>query len=300
MRNSTKTLAVFASLFALSACGGSESDGMANTSSAANADTSSGVPPLDSANGIYQGTIGFQPDAGKLATALVYNGQVLAFSPDRREMFDGYIDLQGNKTLSGELTRYGGEDLGRDSRAQLDGVIEPGEFINSAVRAGAEPGAALLNYAGGSAPFATLDRLSDIWSWHDASGREGAALYLDGRGALDGSNDAGCIYHGLVTAPEARSGIYLLDLSVSNCRERDGDYQGMGYIDGERGTLNLAFSNGRFAEVLPLTRHGTELFNLPAPSLPLLPEQVDLPNTPDRVDLPNTPDQVDLPDDPRE
>ena len=89
-------------------------------------------------------------------------------------------------------------------------------------------------------------------TWEDESGN---TFSIDQDGAIFGQDALGCVYDGAVSIIETNFNVYRLTVTVSNCQDANGTYNGLGVVDDllAAGDSRQLIFNGNYADIAALT-----------------------------------------------
>ena len=160
-------------------------------------------------------------------------------------------------TLTGALTEYRGRRgafLGFDGMTTitLDGDVSEQDGIFGTYVGNDDQGRFALSYSSLYEDGSSLDLLSGIWVFNQAS--SGGGIYtitvdIDANGQLFGSDTFGCVFSGQMLIIDDRYSSYRVAVSVSSCGEVNGDYNGLAFSTplGSGSRLHICTDNGLFA-----------------------------------------------------
>lgn len=209
-------------------------------------------------SGSFTSTV-IQPSPARAATGIVSEGFDAQFLV-ANEHYAGFVAVSG-MSLSGTFTEYSGRQgafVGFDgtSTISLDGEVTERDGMSGTYTGDVDEGRFALTYNAAYEEGSSLDRLSGIWSYSEAS--SGGAVYtitleFDDGGQLFGTDTAGCVFSGQMTIIDARYAAYRATVNVSTCAEADGDYTGLVFYP-NAGFLTIGTDNGLLAFATQLQR----------------------------------------------
>ena len=215
-------------------------------------------PIYESPSGLYQGAFtstATQPSPSRETTGIISEELDAQFLLSSQHYAGSVVVV--DTSLTGELTEYRGKRgvfLGFDgiSTITLDGDVSERDGIFGTYVGDDDQGRFAFSYESLYEDGSSLDLLSGIWSFNQASA--GGGIYtitidLDADGQLFGSDTAGCVFSGRMGIIDDRYSSYRVAVSVSSCGEVDGDYSGLAFnapvASGSR--LYIGADNGFFA-----------------------------------------------------
>jgi len=212
----------------------------------------------ESPSGFYLGTFtstATQPSPNRQSIGIIseeFEAHFLLSS----QHYAGIVAVDGI-TLSGSLTEFRGRQgvfLGFDgiSTILLNGEVSERDGMFGNYSGEDDEGRFTLTYSGAYEDGSSLDLLSGIWSYSQASSGGGIytiTLDLDDSGRLFASDTAGCVFSGQLAIIDDRFCAYGAAVSVSSCGEVDGEYSGLAFypIRGAVDFLYVGTDNGLFA-----------------------------------------------------
>jgi hypothetical protein len=210
-------------------------------------------PPNEVANGIWEGTFTENGDTFEI-TGLLYEGEIIALSPDANAMYVGSYAVDGY-ILSADVTIYeiGGTDVGT---ASFTGVVNSESQI-------------ALNYVDSSGGTGSVSLLYDEIYERSSSLAKVAGNYvystlgygfpvsISTSGVITGTDTDGCDYQGNISTPDIDFNLYEINLDVSSCGSADGSYSRYAALYDEAGLndgLTVALSNENYIVIADFLR----------------------------------------------
>lgn len=172
------------------------------------------------------------------------------------EHYAGMVAVDGD-ALSGSLIEYRGRQglfLGFDglSTISLDGEVTARDGMFGTYAGDDAEGRFALTYRAAYGDGSSLERLSGMWSYSEAS--SGGAVYtitleIDGNGQMFATDTAGCVFSGQMTLIDDRYSVYRAGISVTDCGAVNGEYGGLAFIEdtGNADFLYVGTDSGQFA-----------------------------------------------------
>lgn len=144
----------------------------------------------------------------------------------------------GRSSASGDLRFYPAEgETFNNDRTSLTGTFEgdaeeatrlDGDWVASVD--GNIEGSFRLTYDSVYAEDSSLTRLAGNYFAQDISGFS-RSIVVQNTGVIEGSDSDGCNYAGTAAIIDTQWNAYDLTITVTNCSERAGDYNGLGFLD---------------------------------------------------------------------
>jgi hypothetical protein len=226
-RTGSRVVTTIAAALGLAACGGGSGSSSAPSSGNTN-------PGTTSTAGLWKG--GFTSTTTGQSSVLVVmtdgGGHSTWMTTDGR-IYDGTMPMDGSRFES-----------------HLAGYMDPTGHFPDGTNMG--PGTMTIEshstsmmdgHYTGSGDHGTFDmRLSSMWMrgagldtvagtyMRTTSTGYAMTMTLGANGQVTGSDTAGCMFNGTVTAPDPSHNLYHMDVSVTSCGVFDGTYQGMGTL----------------------------------------------------------------------
>lgn len=229
---------------ALSACGGGGSSDSGN----------SAAPKVSAsaANGIYVGNVRdvYSQHGDSIVfplVAVVYEGEVYSLA-DHGYTYTSSIDVQSNSDYEGTFRVY--DDFGDFLQTiEVDGSYQEKTSLSGQYQSerGFDSSFSLDYVPEAYEVPAGLDMIDGVWSVTNSTSN--ASITINSNGEFFGSDDAGCVFSGDITVPNASVNVYRVNLTQENCGEINGSYSGLASLDtfGPSPELVTIVSNNDFS-----------------------------------------------------
>ena len=174
--------------------------------------------------------------------------------------YAGRVSVNGT-ALGGALTEYRGAfrnftGVNGVSSVDLNGEALTADELSASYTGATGSGQVELDYSTIYEAGSSLDSTAGIWSFGEAflgGGAYAVTVDIDATGPLFGSDSDGCVFSGRIRIIDDRYNAYGASVSIDNCGNFDGDYDGLAFLsDQNPGRLNLltiSVSNDVFAFV---------------------------------------------------
>ena len=218
-----------------------------------------------SPSGIFSGSFtstDVQPAPNRQATGMISEDFDAHFLLGY-EHYAGIVAVDGD-VLSGSLIEYRGRQgvfRGFDGRStvSLDGEVTERDGMFGTYEGDDAEGRFALTYSAGYEDGSSLEQLSGIWSYSEASSGGGVytlTLEVDEIGTLFATDTAGCIFSGQLAIIDDRYALYRAEISVAKCGAVNGQYAGLAFISdtGISDLLYIGTDSGEFACVIGVER----------------------------------------------
>jgi hypothetical protein len=141
----------------------------------------------------------------------------------------------------------------------LSGTVSPRSFVAGVFQLTGEAGQFYASYQSGiyERP-SSLSSVSGAWTLRDLNGNAAGSLQVSANGSFSGSDGFGCQYNGNLKIIDANYNAYRINLTVSNCGQNSGVYNGLGGLfDGRSHNDSFQFdlSSPSFIETNYITRY---------------------------------------------
>lgn len=187
-------------------------------------------------DGIWEGSVSPTASVSPAVTAVVWDGDLRAVSPDHDAAYAGAaapVASGSSGSLSREPVRAYDAIGGAQGTGTLSGSYVEGRELALTVSGTSRDGELDTTYA---ALFERDTGLSDfVASWSQSRGGRTVTLTVDSGFRLTGSSSDGCSYSGELSLLRSDRNLYRLRLTLENCSPRNGDYTGLAFLRPDAG-----------------------------------------------------------------
>lgn len=208
-------------------------------------------------NGLWRGTFDINGRGPFNLTALYVNGKVVAVSKDARVLYRGVVALDGNKYRSSMDMFY--MNANPFAKVNLKGHMPSADEIVArfkTVEVGDEGQLRMQMDKQTYYRTSSIEKIKGDWVLY--RGYEITQLSIDENGSVQGGNTAACEYSGQAELIDQRYNAYQIKIALSSCNDRDGYFEGLGYLDGSveaDDTLHVYIFNEQWGSYMPIVRN---------------------------------------------
>lgn len=235
------------SLLGLTACGGGSSNNESTASTAVSAD------------GVWGGTFTEKGVGTFDASALLYNGRILAISEKAGVVYDGNYTVSGSN-ISGSVKAYNITTKKSFATATISGTVSEQDSIsmefNTLYNDGYKTsGEISLSFNNIYNRTPSLSLVSGSWNYTNPS--FGLTITIQDDGSFTGQNTDSCVVSGSIGIIDTKYNIYNVDVTVASCGVLNGNYTGISSLGDDattNDTLLIIVSNDNYVLYYPFTR----------------------------------------------
>ena len=139
------------------------------------------------------------------------------------------------------------------NNATLSGSLTPGAAASGSWASSGGNGSFTLDYSDAYENNPALSSLAGNWASHDETGASVAVFSVQSDGRFTGNAALGCGFSGQISIIDNDYSVYRVDVTISNCAQNTGTFQGLGAMVGAG--FSLCVDNGATVIIAELLRN---------------------------------------------